>query len=225
MAAKRRLRPPKGVTAHHSLLSVAGRTGIGESCLIADFVGGTIVQRDANGEFRTKLSKILSGGTMNGKATGPVRPWRVILGFLVAGALAVLLIVVVLIIPGLPLGSPSGLPIGWGVVLIALIPVLRLGVPSSVLVALPLYLWLSRTGRLSIWWAVGVGAATGATAGLYPLVEFLWIYARTIPDLWFTLRMSGVLGMPVIGVLTGAVCGLAGWLIMFGPPCKPDAMS
>ena len=160
---------------------------------------------------------------MNGKATGSVRPWRVLLGFLVAGVMAVLLIVVVLILPGLPLGSPSGLPTGWGVVLIALILVLRLGVSSAVIVAFPLYLWLSRTGRLSIWWAIAVGAATGATAGLYPLLEFLWIHGRTIPDLWFTLRMSGVLGMPVIGVLIGAVCGLAGWLIMFGPRRSPAA--
>jgi hypothetical protein len=162
---------------------------------------------------------------MNGKATEPVRPWRVLLSFLAAGALAVLLTVAVLILPGLPLGSHSGLPIGWGVVLIALISILSLGVPSAVIVALPLYLWLARTGRLSIWWAVAAGAATGATAGSYSLLKFLWIHGGSIPDLWFTLRMSGALGMPAIGVLIGAICGLAGWLIMFGLRRRPGVTS
>jgi hypothetical protein len=92
----------------------------------------------------------------------------------------------------------------------------RITVPPAVVVALPLYWWLSRTGRLTIYWAAIVGCATGAAFSLVGILRRIWLFGsfKTPVELWHEILAYEE---PHIFIVIGIFCGLVGWLIAFGP--------
>jgi hypothetical protein len=146
---------------------------------------------------------------MSGNARSMFRRLRLMLGFLVTAAL-----------PGLFLAMPFLFSGHWRSALIMLALGLRIAVPPAIGVALPLYWWLSRTGRLSIYWAVMAGGAAGAALGLYAVVRRIWLFGSNKPvyEIWneiFAYEEAHLF------VLIGMVCGLIGWLVAFGPRAAP----
>ena len=140
-----------------------------------------------------------------------LRRLRVILGFLLATAL-----------PGLLIAIPFLMSGQWHMALGMIELGLRITVPPVIVVALPLYFWLWKTGRLSIYWAALAGAATGGAFGLFGALEWIWRFGsgRTVSEIW-----NGALAYaePFPFFLMGMVCGLIGWLIAFGPHATPRA--
>jgi hypothetical protein len=168
--------------------------------------------------LRTLLSVIMpaasEGGKMQGKF-GMRQNLRLILGFLGATAL-----------PGLYIAMPFLTGGQWqsGLMIAAL--GLGIAAPLALLVVLPLYLWLRRTGRLRLYWAMMTGGAAGTALGLIGVIDWIWRFGagKTVLEIW-----QGAIAYsdPHVLFLAGAVCGLFGWLIAFGPRLAPrkDAAS
>ena len=112
----------------------------------------------------------------------------------------------------------------WRSALIMLIFGLRMTIPPAAIVALPLYWWLSRSGRLSIYWAAFAGGAAGAAFGLLAAVRRLWLFGhgKTFGEIW---RETFIREEPHIFILIGICCGLFGWLIAFGLRTTPPQPS
>ena len=93
---------------------------------------------------------------------------------------------------------------------------LSITVPPVIVVVLPLYLWLWKTGRLSIYWAALAGGAAGVAVGLFAAIRRIWLFGsdKTVYEIWNEVLLYEE---PHIFLLIGIVCGLIGWLIAFGP--------
>jgi hypothetical protein len=130
---------------------------------------------------------------------------RLILAFAIATAL-----------PALLVAAPFLLDGQWRSAFMMMELGLSITIPPVLLVVLPLFFWLSSTGRLNIVWSVVAGAAGGAAFGLYGVINWIWRFGgnKTLGEIW-----SGSLAYadPELFLLVGAVCGFIGWLIAFGP--------
>lgn len=140
-----------------------------------------------------------------------VRSLRLIFGFVGGTAL-----------PALAIAAPFLLAGEWYSALLMLAFGLRITVPPAVIVALPLYWWLSRSGRLSVYWAALAGGAAGAAFGLVGAIRRIWLFGsnKTIGEIWHEVF---ALEEPHVFILIGAFCGLVGWLIAFGLRITPPA--
>ena len=134
-----------------------------------------------------------------------LRRLRLILGFIGAAAF-----------PGLLIAMPFLLAGQWHSALGMIELGLRITVPPVIVVALPFYWWLSRTGRLSIYWAAVAGGAAGAAPGLFAAFRRIWLFGsnKTVFEIWNEVFSREE---PHIFLLIGVLCGLIGWLIAFGP--------
>jgi len=133
------------------------------------------------------------------------RRLRVILGFLGATAF-----------PGLVVAIPFLLAGQWYLAISMIELGLRITVPPVIVVVLPLYWWLSRTGRLNICWAAVAGGAAGAAFGLFAAIRRIWLFGsgKTVFETWHKVFAYEE---PHIFLLIGIFCRLIGWLIAFGP--------
>jgi hypothetical protein len=138
-----------------------------------------------------------------------MRKLRLILGFVGATSLPALAITVPFLLGGQWQSFFSLL--GFG---------LSITAPPAIVVALPLYWWLSRSGRLSVYTAVLTGAAAGGSFGLLGAIRRFWLFGKdkTVGEV---LRDVIILEEPHIFVLIGAFCGLVGWVIAFGLRTTP----
>ena len=147
---------------------------------------------------------------MSSKAS-VLRRLRVILGFLGATVL-----------PGLLIAVPFLMSGQWHMALGMIELGLRITVPPVIVVAVPLYFWLWKTGRLSIYWAALAGGATGAAFGLFGVIQWIWRFGsgKSVAEIW-----NGALAYaePLPFLPIGMVCGIIGWLIAFGPRVTPRA--
>jgi hypothetical protein len=134
---------------------------------------------------------------------------RLVFGFLAATAL-----------PGLLIAMPFLVAGKWHLALDMIALGLRITVPPVIVVAVPLFFWLSKTKRLNIFWAALAGGAAGAAFGLFGVIEWIWRFGsnKAFYDIW-----KGALAYtePHLFILIGAFCGVVGWLIAFGPRVAP----
>ena len=140
-----------------------------------------------------------------------LRRLRLILGFLGATAL-----------PGLYIAMPFLMAGEWYSALLMLAFGLSITVPPVIVVVMPLYFWLSKTRRLSIYWAALAGGAAGAAFGLCAAIRRIWLFGsnKTAYEIWKEVILYEE---PHLFLLIGIFCGLIGWLIAFGPRVAPRA--
>jgi hypothetical protein len=136
---------------------------------------------------------------------------RVILGFLVATATPAPLLVILI--------GPKRLEL----VIMVMITSLLITIPPVVVVAIPLYLWLSRSGHLRLYWVALVGAVTGATWWLFDVILSAAHYIMWWPDgKWEHVWTEPTFARrTLIAMLLGIISAVVGWLIMFGPCLAP----
>jgi hypothetical protein len=135
---------------------------------------------------------------------------RVILGFLVATATPTLLLVI-LIGPRVP-----------RLMAMVMMGGLITTIPPVIVVAIPLYLWLSRSGHLRLYWVALVGAVTGATWWLLDAILGAAHYITWPGGSWSYLwTRPQFASQTVIAMLLGIISAVVGWLIMFGPRLAP----
>jgi hypothetical protein len=129
---------------------------------------------------------------------------RLILGFLVAAAL-----------PGVVLGFLTGG--NWETWLSFNTTILFITAPYIVLVAAPLYYLLERIGQLRIYWGAMVGGITAVIFDFVENVRWIWNWNNRTVSLYEALQASPAHVEPAAFFLIGALCGVVGWLIAFGP--------
>lgn len=129
---------------------------------------------------------------------------RLIFGFLVAAAL-----------PGAMLGF---LMVGnWDTWLSFSATILLVTVPYVFLVAGPLYYLLERIGQLRIYWAALVGGITAVIFDFVENVRWIWNWNNRTVSFYEALQASPAHVEPAAFFLIGALCGVVGWLVAFGP--------
>jgi hypothetical protein len=134
---------------------------------------------------------------------------RIVLAFLIAAAL-----------PGFAASLPW-LREGWWTSGLSIMAVgLKITVPPTLLVALPIYLWLRKKGQLRLWWAILAGGAAGVSVSLYAMMSWIWRFGagKSLGEIW---RGSLAYTEPAVFIAIGMICGLAGWLIAYGLRVEP----
>jgi hypothetical protein len=129
---------------------------------------------------------------------------RVILGFLVAAAL-----------PGAVLGFVAGG--NWETWLSFNATILLVTTPYVFVVAAPLYYSLERIGQLRIYWAAMVGGLTAVILDFVENVRWIWNWNNRTVSFHEALQGAPAHIEPAPFFLIGALCGVVGWLIAFGP--------
>lgn len=136
-----------------------------------------------------------------------LRRTRLILGFLVAATL-----------PGTVLGLLTG---GWKTWLFFNATILLTTAPYVFVVAVPLYYLLERIGQLRIYWAAAVGGITAAILDFVENVRWIWNWNNRTVTFYEALQEAPAHVEPLPFLLIGALCGVVGWLIAFGPRIAP----
>jgi putative flippase GtrA len=95
--------------------------------------------------------------------------------------------------------------------------ILFITAPYIVLVAAPLYYLLERIGQLRIYWGAMVGGITAVIFDFVENVRWIWNWNNRTVSLYEALQASPAHVEPAAFFLIGALCGVVGWLIAFGP--------